>query len=178
MKLYRYNPITKQYIGSIDAQFDPLELEKNGVEKYLIPAYTTDIPPVIGKDYFINNAWVSEPFEKIKTAKLAENDKAVAEKQYFTTSAGQLGLNTIVGSLATAMTGLIAADLPDYSGNFFTYDGLPIQNLDNAAFKALYAEVLQKYMAFDGKTRQIKFAINSAATPAELEAIIVDYTDL
>ena len=133
----------------------------------------------------LNSDWVQLPvIEKymdvdiLKFKKLAENDTAINEKKYFITSIGKLGLNTIAGSLATAMTGLIAADFPDYSGNFYTYDGLPIQNLDNATFKSLYGEVLQKYMAFDAKVRIIKNAIDFATSQKEIEEIIIDYSDL
>ncbi len=46
MKIYHYNSITKEYTNTMTATLDPLEYEKNGIIKYLIPANATDIEPI------------------------------------------------------------------------------------------------------------------------------------
>lgn len=45
MRLYVYNKITKELIGSMDAYLDPLETQLRGTNIYSIPPYTTPIPP-------------------------------------------------------------------------------------------------------------------------------------
>lgn len=46
MKIYHYNQITKEYTGSSEANLDPLEMENNQTERWLLPANATfDAPP-------------------------------------------------------------------------------------------------------------------------------------
>jgi len=46
MKTYHYDSITREYIGSSDARLDPLEMEVNKKEVWLLPANATfDVPP-------------------------------------------------------------------------------------------------------------------------------------
>lgn len=66
MYICNYKPITKEYIGTVAAKLDPLEYEKNGIIKYLIPANATDIEPTeFGGDneaiIFENDQWKVVP---------------------------------------------------------------------------------------------------------------------
>ena len=46
MKIYHYDGTTKEYTGSSEARLDPLELEINKTERWLLPANATfDAPP-------------------------------------------------------------------------------------------------------------------------------------
>lgn len=46
MKIYHYDSDTKEYAGSSEAKLDPLELELNKKEIYMLPANATfDMPP-------------------------------------------------------------------------------------------------------------------------------------
>lgn len=117
----------------------------------------------------------SEKLSIQKQIKLIDLETYVLGKQYFDTSVGKLGLNTIAGNLATAMTGLIVANLPDYSGMFFTYDGLVIENLTNENFKALYGEVLLKYTQADAAVRDIKSQIEACDSLECLNNIAIEF---
>lgn len=69
MKVYSYNPFSGEYIGSNNANKDPLESEKQGKDIWLLPANATfDKPPNVKDDEvaaWINNAWQAFP-KKIK----------------------------------------------------------------------------------------------------------------
>jgi hypothetical protein len=62
MKYYSYNEITKEYNGTINANINPLETQKQGHTVYLQPALTTDIKPSDTKEnevaVFENENWV------------------------------------------------------------------------------------------------------------------------
>jgi len=45
IKGYVYNSNTKEYVGDMDLQFDPLESKKVGSNIYLLPPGTTTTPP-------------------------------------------------------------------------------------------------------------------------------------
>lgn len=50
MDIYHYDPITKEYTGATKARLDPLELEINKKEVWLLPACATfDAPPTEGE---------------------------------------------------------------------------------------------------------------------------------
>ena len=60
MKIYHYHPDTKKYEGSSEARLDPLEMELNKVERWLLPADATfDAPPDCpeGKMIVMDNGW-------------------------------------------------------------------------------------------------------------------------
>lgn len=60
MKVYNFDEITKEYIGSEDALIDPLETIKQGKEVYLIPANAVlEEPPaaVEGKAIVFADGW-------------------------------------------------------------------------------------------------------------------------
>ena len=50
MQIYKYDEITKEFIGIETAQLDPLESELQRKEVWLLPANTTFIAPLIVKD--------------------------------------------------------------------------------------------------------------------------------
>lgn len=50
MKLYHYDPDNKEYLGSGEAQLDPLENALQKKEAYIVPANATiDVPPQAGE---------------------------------------------------------------------------------------------------------------------------------
>ena len=51
MIIYRYDEITKEYIGEGTAELDVLETQYTGIEKYLIPSNATDKKPNIPQGY-------------------------------------------------------------------------------------------------------------------------------
>lgn len=51
-KAYQYDENTKKYTGEIDRQRDPLESQKAGHDVWLMPANSTDIPPLEPKEGF------------------------------------------------------------------------------------------------------------------------------
>lgn len=64
MKIYYYDEITKEYLYESEADLDPLESQLRGIEVYMIPAYSTQIPPVLkaGKcSVFESDNWVLKP---------------------------------------------------------------------------------------------------------------------
>ena len=117
----------------------------------------------------------SEKLTILKQIRLIDLESYVLGKQYFETSVGKLGLNTIAGNLATAMTGLIVANLPDYSGMFYTYDGIAIENLTNENFKALYQEVLIKYTQADVAVRGVRTQIEACDSLECLNGIVIEF---
>lgn len=67
MKAYLFDEDTKEYVGEITAQIDPLESEKEGKEIYLLPANSTFSSPLqIKEGYKI--VWNGEEwgYEEIK----------------------------------------------------------------------------------------------------------------
>jgi hypothetical protein len=62
MNAYKFNPITKEYEGTQQAQLNPIQTEKQGKEVYLLPINSTfEIPPEKeeGKAIvFENNKWL------------------------------------------------------------------------------------------------------------------------
>lgn len=54
MKLYVYDKDTKELVGTIEAQLDPLKSAKLKKEVYLIPPYTTPFPPLEVKEGEVN----------------------------------------------------------------------------------------------------------------------------
>ena len=52
MQVYKYDEITKEFIGVETAQLDPLETEMQGKEVYLLPANATFTAPLVVKDNF------------------------------------------------------------------------------------------------------------------------------
>ncbi len=54
MKLYVYNKSTKEYLGCEEARLDPLESAKRRLEVYVIPPFTTPIPPQETTDNKVN----------------------------------------------------------------------------------------------------------------------------
>ena len=88
MKIYHYDPNTKEYLGSSDARLDPLESSKQQGPIYLIPANaTTIVPPPIpeGKTVLLDNkTWieVDKPSDPgIEPHVETEEEKAEKEKQ-------------------------------------------------------------------------------------------------
>lgn len=61
MLAYVYDEITKEYIGSISAQKDPLETEIQGKDVYLLPASSTFKKPLLKKEGYAiiynNDMW-------------------------------------------------------------------------------------------------------------------------
>lgn len=60
MKIYHYDTTTKEYTGSSEARLDPLELEINKIERWLLPANATfDAPPECpdGKMIVMEGGW-------------------------------------------------------------------------------------------------------------------------
>lgn len=60
MKIYHYDGFTKEYTGSSEARLDPLEMEINQTERWLLPANATfDAPPECpeGKMLVMDNGW-------------------------------------------------------------------------------------------------------------------------
>ncbi|MBQ3785018.1 MAG: hypothetical protein II843_01325 [Alphaproteobacteria bacterium] len=51
-KAYNYDETTKIYKGEIDRQRDPVRSQKLGYDVWLMPANSTDIPPLEPKDGF------------------------------------------------------------------------------------------------------------------------------
>lgn len=51
-KAYKYNETTKKYEGEIERQRDPLESEIAGHDVWLMPANSTDVPPLEPKEGF------------------------------------------------------------------------------------------------------------------------------
>ena len=64
MLAYKYDTETKEYVGKITAQLDPLESKIQGKEIYLLPANSTfEKPPVTGDKeivIFENNNWIKK----------------------------------------------------------------------------------------------------------------------
>ncbi len=51
MKIYHYDPKTRIYVGQSEAMLDPLELQNNNIERWLLPANATfDEPPECPSD--------------------------------------------------------------------------------------------------------------------------------
>lgn len=111
------------------------------------------------------------PLYELKQMKKQENEAAITGKTFFNTSFGNLGLDTIVGSLSTVLGNYMILNLPDYTGMLYTFEGESIPDLNNERFKALYQEVLQKYLAFDARARQIRTAIENS-TEATIQNIL------
>ena len=60
MKIYHYDSSTKEYTRSSEARLDPLEMEINKTERWLLPANATfDAPPECpeGKVIVMDNGW-------------------------------------------------------------------------------------------------------------------------
>lgn len=72
MKVYCYEPDTKEYIGAEDALLDPLETIKQRKEVYLIPVNATIKEPFPAKEgyaiIFKNDAWAYTPDNRGKKA--------------------------------------------------------------------------------------------------------------
>ena len=64
MKAYMYDEHTKEYIGEVDAQIDPLETELKEEEVYLLPANSTFEEPMEEQEgfkiVFDGEKWVAE----------------------------------------------------------------------------------------------------------------------
>lgn len=54
MNVYRYDELTKEYIGTEEALLDPLETEKQGQNIYLLPANATFVQPQSTKNGYVN----------------------------------------------------------------------------------------------------------------------------
>lgn len=71
MKVYCYEPDTKEYIGAEDALLDPLETEKQGKNIFLIPANAVlEEPPAAedGKAIIYSDGWQVVPDNRGKEA--------------------------------------------------------------------------------------------------------------
>ena len=51
MKIYKYDPKTKEYKATETAMLDPMESKLQGKDVYLMPANATDIEPPIKEGY-------------------------------------------------------------------------------------------------------------------------------
>ena len=51
MKIYKYDPKTKEYKTTENAMLDPMESKLQGKDVYLMPANATDIEPPIKEGY-------------------------------------------------------------------------------------------------------------------------------
>jgi hypothetical protein len=86
MKLYHYDKDTKEYIGSSEARLDPLELQINKVERYLIPANAaTEEPPECKESetvIYVDSKWavVNKP-EKPEEKPHVETPEELALKE-------------------------------------------------------------------------------------------------
>lgn len=64
MKAYRYDPVSKKYIGEINCQIDPLETQTKGEPVYLLPANSTFSAP-LHKDGFYT-VWNGAQWEYVE----------------------------------------------------------------------------------------------------------------
>jgi hypothetical protein len=103
MKIYHYDPITKEYAGESDARLDPLESKKQGENVYLIPANTaTEKPPIPNENeivMFDNNNWscvvIPEPADEKE--ELSEEEKEALEREaLITQKIRELAINALI----------------------------------------------------------------------------------
>ena len=64
MQVYKYDELTKEYIGVETAFLDPLETEIQGKEVYLLPANATFVEPTVKDGYA--NVWTGEAWEQVE----------------------------------------------------------------------------------------------------------------
>jgi hypothetical protein len=86
MKAYLFDEYTKEYVGEIEAQIDPLESKKDGKDIWLLPAnasFELPLEPREGNKIIFDNGWKYEPIpepepepqpteEELKQARIAE----------------------------------------------------------------------------------------------------------
>ena len=69
MKAYLFDEHTKEYVGEIECQIDPLESKKAGKDIWLLPANSTFDKPMnehVGyKRIFFYNQWVLFPIKEV-----------------------------------------------------------------------------------------------------------------
>lgn len=65
MNVYRYDELTKEYIGYEEALLDPLETEQQGENIYLLPANATFTAPTEPQDGYVN-VWNVTAWEQVE----------------------------------------------------------------------------------------------------------------
>lgn len=65
MNVYRYDEITKEYIGYEEALLDPLETEQQGENIYLLPANATFTAPTEPQEGYVN-VWNVTAWEQVE----------------------------------------------------------------------------------------------------------------
>lgn len=65
MNVYRYDELTKEYIGTEEALLDPLETEQQEKEVYLLPANATFTAPPAEKEGFAR-VWNGEAWQEVE----------------------------------------------------------------------------------------------------------------
>mgnify|MGYP001461091190 FL=1 len=65
MNVYRYDELTKEYIGYEEALLDPLETEQQGENIYLLPANATFTAPTESQDGYVN-VWNGTAWEQVE----------------------------------------------------------------------------------------------------------------
>lgn len=65
MNVYRYDEITKEYIGYEEALLDPLETEQQGENIYLLPANATFTAPTEPQEGYVN-VWNGEAWGQVE----------------------------------------------------------------------------------------------------------------
>jgi hypothetical protein len=112
MKIYHIHPDTGEYVGSADATLDPLELQINKVERWLLPAHAThDEPPVLeeGKArVFINGVWSQ-----------VEDHRG---KKIYHTETVETATITGLGPIPPGFTELAPCEYPKWDGGAWVVD--------------------------------------------------------
>lgn len=126
MKIYHYNPETRELLGWTDAKSDPLETLAQGKAVYLVPANAVITePPALeeGKAIvFINGEW----------ALVADH----RGKKIYNTSDAAETVHEALGAIPDGFTSLVPCDYPKWDGSGWVEDQDKKTEAENAVVKA------------------------------------------
>lgn len=93
MKAYLFDEHTKEYVGEIEAQIDPLESKKTGKDIWLLPANASFDKPLEPKEdnkIIFDNGWkyepIPEPEPEPKPTEAELKQSRIAELESYLTS--------------------------------------------------------------------------------------------
>lgn len=107
MKAYIFDEHTKEYVGEIEAQIDPLESQKAGKDIWLLPAnasFELPLEPKENNKIIFDNGWKYEPIpepepepqpteEELKQARIAELKSYLASTDWYAIRESETGVD-------------------------------------------------------------------------------------
>jgi hypothetical protein len=131
MKIYHYNPETRELLGCSEAAMDPLETRAQGKTVYLVPASAVMLEPPEAEEgkarAFINGEWV-----------LIDDNRG---KKIYNTSDAAETVHEALGAIPEGFTSMVPCDYPRWDGEKWVEDQDKKKEAENAVVKARLEDV-------------------------------------